>query len=290
MRLNNLNLASFSVIASVFFIFFSSCVDTLFGFWVFLELAGLGAVPGFFLLFEGGVSRVYTGLFNYIVVSALASVFFVSGFIFNGLLSFVVIGFIIKLGLFPFVFWVYRVYSVSNWLFIFLLSVVLKYPVLYFSYIFSGVFEVILMVDCVFTLIICTISFWVWSNNWQFIWCHMSLSSVATLLVACYSGDFLLCMFIFGYYSFWALLCVTYFYLLSLDYSYVPSVWVFSFLLLVTPISLPLFYKLGVCIALFYSSVYILLIWSLYSFSEQFFLYKLCGDVTRQGVLNYWFG
>nr|YP_009370869.1 NADH dehydrogenase subunit 2 [Khawia sinensis]ALK26533.1 NADH dehydrogenase subunit 2 [Khawia sinensis] len=289
MRFANVGLAGFSVFASTIFIFFSSCVDSLFGFWVFLELAGLGAVPAFFLLLGSGLSGVYTGLFNYVIVSALSSVCFVSGFIFGGLFNFIVLGFIVKLGLFPFMFWVYRVYSVSNWLFIFLLSVVLKYPVLYFGYILGGAAVEILIVDCLSTVVVCGIAFWVWSNSWQFVWCHMSLSSVATLLFACYSGDFLICWFIFLYYSVWALLCVCYFYSLPFDRSYSRSVWLFCFLLLVTPLSFPLFYKLAVCVALFYSSLYLLLAWAFYSFSEQFFLFKLCGDVTRQGVINNWF-
>lgn len=64
--------------------------------------------------------------------------------------------------------------------------------------------------------------------------------------------------------------------------------WVYCFLLLVTPISLPLFYKLSVCFSVFYSSVYVLLVWSIYRFSEQFFLYKVGSDFFYSSVIKDW--
>nr|WCL38746.1 NADH dehydrogenase subunit 2 [Caryophyllaeus brachycollis] len=288
MRVTGLSLGGFSVISSALFIFFSSCVDGLLGFWVFLELAGLAAVPAFFMTMTEGVAPAYGGLFHYVVMSALSSVCFVSGFIFDSLFYFIVYGFLIKLGVFPFMLWIYRVYSVSNWLFIFLLSVVLKYPVLYFCYILGGDMPLVLLLSCLVTVMLCGVGFWVWSNSWQFIWCHMSLSSVSTLLVACFCGDYFLCWFIFAYYVVWATACIYYFWGQSGGMNIENSVAQFCFLLLVTPLSLPLFYKLSVCAALFYSSVYFLFGWAVFSFSEQFFLYKLCGDKIRVGVSNYW--
>nr|YP_009544213.1 NADH dehydrogenase subunit 2 [Parabreviscolex niepini]AYO27339.1 NADH dehydrogenase subunit 2 [Parabreviscolex niepini] len=289
MRLGFVGMGVFSVIMSSVFIGLSVCVDSLFSFWVFLELAGLALIPSFFstsLYVAGGA---YSGLLLFVVMSAVSSVFFVSGILINGLYGFILLGFAVKLGVFPFMVWVYRVFSASNWLFIFLLSVVMKLPVLYFGYIFGGGWSAAVLADCSVTLLLCAGGFWSYSNCWEFIWCHMSLSSVSTLLAVCYTGDFIMCWWVYLYYSVWAAFCIFYFWSTGTGSFDGHEIWVLCFLLLVTPVSMPLFYKLGVCLVLFYSSVYLLLVWAVYSFSEQFFLFKLCGDNVTTGVLNGWF-
>ncbi|VDM35953.1 unnamed protein product, partial [Hydatigera taeniaeformis] len=50
-------------------------------------------------------------------------------------------------------------------------------------------------------------------------------------------------------------------------------------------VSVPLIYKIRVCIGILYSSIYLLLIWRIYSFSEQFFLYKLASGERK--ILGY---
>nr|BAV82512.1 NADH dehydrogenase subunit 2 [Hymenolepis microstoma]BBB87190.1 NADH dehydrogenase subunit 2 [Hymenolepis microstoma] len=283
------DLIFFSFFFSILFCIFCSLVDNLVSFWVFLELCSLSIIPSFFCVGDSNVGGFYNSLLTYIVVSGLSSVFVVVGILFIDLYSFILFGFILKFGLFPFSLWVYCVFSSSNWFFIFFLSVILKFPVLFFSFLFQNVSLYIIYCDCALTILWCTIFFWFFSFNWVFIWCHMSISSVSTLLVACFCSNIDLCFFIYGYYFFWSVGCMLYFYyMVDVAGGYIIKFWVYCFLLLVTPISLPLFYKLSVCLAIFYSSVYVLFIWSLYSFSEQFFLYKLASDYFYSDVYNCW--
>lgn len=66
--------------------------------WLSLELATLGLVPSFFV--EGGLSLV--ALFRYLIVSGVSSGFIVLGLMFPELVFFLLLGFYIKFGLFPF--------------------------------------------------------------------------------------------------------------------------------------------------------------------------------------------
>lgn len=278
----------FSLVFSIFFCFCCAIVDKFLRFWVALELCGISLIPSFF--YNGGkrVDGFYSSLLCYVIVSGLSSVLLVTGIIIDGLYLFILIGFLLKFGLFPFSLWVYRVFSGRNWVFIFLLSVVLKFPIIFFCFLLQSKFILLVYADSLLTLLLCARFFWFFSGSWEYIWCHMSLSSVSTLLVACFCSEFSLCLFIFGYYCFWASLCIYYFYWLSLSNGAVGSFWLYCILLLVTPVSIPLFYKLRVCMAILYSSVYLLLGWCVYRFSEQFFLYKMCSDSYYSSVFNNW--
>nr|QXU59602.1 NADH dehydrogenase subunit 2 [Schistocephalus solidus] len=285
------DLVFFSFFLSTLFCLFCGLVDSLLGFWVFLELAGLSIVPCFF--YSGGFDNInfYGSLLVYIVMSGISSVFLVSGVLFYSLYYLVLVGFIIKLGLFPFLVWIYYVFSSSNWYFILLVSVILKFPVLFFSFLLQerGACEQFLYIDCFLTIMFCSIFFWLYSLSWEFIWCHMSLSSVSTLLIACFCVDFSYTLFVYCYYSIWAVFCVCYFFYLKQLGGVKESFWLFCFLLLITPLSLPLFYKLSVCVSIIYSSLYLLVVWSLYSLSEQIFLYKLAGDSFFSYTFNSWY-
>nr|YP_010286141.1 NADH dehydrogenase subunit 2 [Paranoplocephala sp. RKZ13]UKS07979.1 NADH dehydrogenase subunit 2 [Paranoplocephala sp. RKZ13] len=282
------DLVFFSLFFSILFCILCSLASSLLGFWVMLELCGLSIVPCFFCSSASGVYNFYDGLLTYVVASGISSVILVSGLLFDDLYYFVYCGFAVKLGLFPFSLWVYRVVSASNWFFIFFLSVVLKFPVLFFCFLYQMDVLFLIFSDAFFTILGCCFLFWVVSNNWSYVWCHISIASVATLVVACFCAEASLCFFIYFYYFVWASFCICLFYYESeVDVSMV-GFWVFCFLLLVTPLSLPLFYKLSVCLGLFYSSSYLLLIWGLYNFSEQFFLYKLGSDRLYSSVFNIW--
>nr|UFQ88368.1 NADH dehydrogenase subunit 2 [Caulobothrium sp. LRP 10376] len=284
----HIDVVVFSFFFSVLFCCACALVDNLLSFWVFLELCGMSLIPAFFYSSNSSLQGFYSSLLSYVVMSGLSSVFLVSGIIISDLYFFIVLGFIIKFGLFPFSLWVYRVFSGSNWVFIFLLSVVMKFPILFFCYLLQNDYTTLIYGDCVFTIVMCGCFLWFFSQSWEFIWCHMSLSSVSTLLVACFCSDFSFSLFIYFYYFLWASLCIVYFSFLNDSDSVKNSFWVYCFLLLITPLSLPLFYKLSVCLAILYSSVYVLLVWCVYSFSEQFFLYKLGSDYFYSSVYNDW--
>nr|BBB87214.1 NADH dehydrogenase subunit 2 [Moniezia benedeni] len=282
------DLVFFSFFFSILFCTLCGLVDSLLSFWVFMELASISIIPCFF--FGEGVSvyGFYGSLLTYIVVSGLSSVLFVSGLLFCSLYYFVYFSFVLKFGLFPFSLWVYRVFEESNWFFIFCLSVILKFPVLFFCFLYQNFNIDLVYGDCFFSLLMCCFLVWFFSNSWKIIWCHISLSSVATLVVACFSAEAWICFFIYFYYFIWSFMCILFFFFsVNIKSGYV-GFWGFVVLLLVTPISFPLFYKLGVCISIFYSSFYLLVSWGLYSFSEQFFLYKLSSDYFYSSVYNCW--
>nr|YP_009256955.1 NADH dehydrogenase subunit 2 [Schyzocotyle nayarensis]ANF28229.1 NADH dehydrogenase subunit 2 [Schyzocotyle nayarensis] len=288
MRRLYIDLVFFSFFFSILFCLGCALVDSFLSFWIFLELGGMSIIPAFFYNSGESVQAFYSSLFTYIVMSGLSSVFLVSGIVLVDLYYFILFGFLVKFGLFPFSLWVYRVFSGSNWVFIFLLSVVSKFPILFFCYLLQGGVDSLIYMDCGLTIIMCSTLFWFFSNSWEYVWCHISLSSVSTLLVACMCSDFLICFFIYFYYFIWASFCIYYFNWLSSYEGSKGSFWLFCFLLLITPLSLPLFYKISVCVGIFYSSVYLLIVWGVYSFSEQFFLYKLSSDFYYSDVFNCW--
>nr|UFQ89160.1 NADH dehydrogenase subunit 2 [Echeneibothrium williamsi] len=288
MRRLHVDVLYFSFFFSVLFCVFCSLVDNLLSFWVFLELCGMSLVPAFFYSSNSSLQGFYSSLLSYIVISGLSSILLISGVAINGLYYFIVLGFLAKFGLFPFSLWVYRVLNGSNWFFIFLISVISKFPILFFCYLLKSNVELLIYVDCFITILFCSVFFWVFTQSWEFVWCHISLASVSTLLVACFCSDFVVSSFIYFYYFFWSSFCLGYFYLLSTTEGVKNEFWWYCFLLLITPLSLPLFYKLGVCVAILYSSVYLLIIWSVYSFSEQFFLYKLSSDFFYSSIFNSW--
>lgn len=283
----HIDLLVFSVFFSFFFCFLCSIVDSLLGFWVFLELAGLSIIPSFFYRTDSSLGKFYNSLLTYVIMSALSSVMLFGGILFVRFYYFIYLGFVLKFGLFPFRFWVYKIFVGSNWLFIFFLSVVMKFPILFFCFLFEGIRVSLVIVDRFVTIMMCTFFFWLFRFSWQYIWGHISIVSVSTLMVACFCGDSRVCFFVFFYYFVWALLCIVYFF----EYDYLGgNFWCYFFLLLVTPLSLPLFYKFGVCFSILNSSVYLLIIWCLYNFSEQFFLYKVASDCFYSGVYNVWCG
>lgn len=279
----------FSFFFSVVFCVFCSLVDKLLGLWIFLELCGISLIPSFFYVRKNSVRGFYESLLSYIVMSRVSSVLIVSGLLFVDLYYFVILGFVVKFGLFPFSLWIYHVFAESNWVFIFFLRVILKFPILFFCFLLKMNSLVFIYVDCCLTMIMCRLLFWFFSKVWEYIWCHISLSSLSTLMVACFCRDVWNCFFIYFYYFVWGRFCILYFMNMSkwcrLGNSYF---WLYCFLFLVTPVSFPLFYKLMVCVAIFYSSFYILLCWCVYGFSEQFFLFKLGRDYFYRNVYNNW--
>nr|UFQ89172.1 NADH dehydrogenase subunit 2 [Acanthobothrium sp. MZUSP 7998] len=288
MRRLHIDVVFFSFFFSVIFCVCCALIDNLLSFWIFLELCGMSLIPSFFYASNSSLQGFYSSLLSYVVMSGLSSVLMVSGIVISNLYIFVYIGFMVKFGLFPFSLWVYRVFSGSNWVFIFLLSVVMKFPILFFCFLLQNNLTTIVYSDCFLTILMCSCFIWFFSQSWEFIWCHISLSSVSTLLVSCFCSDSFTCYFVYFYYFLWSSFCIFYFYFLGDSEGLKNSFWLYCFLLLITPISLPLFYKLSVCLAIVYSSVYILLIWCVYSFSEQFFLYKLGSDYFYSDIYNDW--
>lgn len=278
----------FSFLFSIFFCTMSGLADNLVKFWMFLELGSLSLIPRFFLIKDSRVYGFYRSLLSYIIMSGLSSVFLVSGLIFDSLYYFIFVGFIVKLGLFPFSFWVYRVFRERKWNFIFLLRVIMKFPVLFFCFLYSNECLSLVYVDCFLTIFMCSRLIWLLRFKWEYIWGHISLSSVSTLVVRCFCSEIEICYFIYFYYAVWSIGCLAFLAKLDDREQFSNMFWLYCFLLLVTPVSVPLFYKLAVCYGILYSTLYILLIWCLYRLSEQFFLYKLRSNFFYDMVYKGW--
>lgn len=288
MRRFHIDVVFFSFFFCTLFCVCCSVVDKFLSFWVFLELCGMSIIPAFFYSSNRRLQGFYNSLLSYIVMSGLSSFLMAAGIILTGLYFFVFVGFLVKLGLFPFSLWVYRVFSNRNWFFIFLLRVIMKFPILFFCFLLQGNFVSIVYLDCILTILMCSLFMWLFSQNWELIWCHISLSSVSTLMVACFCRDFVFCLFVYCYYFMWACFRIYYFCLISENEGFKFNFWLYCFFLLITPVSLPLFYKLGVCFSIIYSSIYVLFCWRLYRFSEQFFLYKIGRDYFYSEIYNDW--
>lgn len=96
-------------------IFFSLCLfisRNLSFFWLYLELSTLRLVPSFFLYRN---SFTLEALFSYLIVSRVSSSLIVCGLLSERLLFLVLVGLLVKFGLFPFFGWVYVVLIKSNW-------------------------------------------------------------------------------------------------------------------------------------------------------------------------------
>lgn len=288
MRRVHLDLISFSTIFSVIFCLCCLFVDNLLTFWVFLELCGMSIIPSFFYRGTNILQGFYSSLLRYIVMSRISSFLMATGIIISSLYFFVFVGFLAKLGLFPFSLWVYRVFSNRNWVFIFMVSVVMKFPILFFCFLLQGNYYSVVYFDRFLTISMCSFLIWIFSPSWKLVWCHISLCSVSTLMVACFCSDFRFCLFVYIYYFIWAFFTILYLHYLESFQGLKWRFWLYCFFLLVTPVSLPLLYKLVVCLSILYSSLYVLLVWCIYRFSEQFFLLKVGGDFLYSKIFNKW--
>lgn len=140
-------------------ILFSFCLFLSKGlsiFWVFLELGALSLVPLFFIHQH---SSVLDSLFSYLIISRVSSTLIICGFLFDSLYIFVLFGFLVKFGIFPFFGWVYNVILGSNWFVIWGFSTFLKSSFLFFSYFMSLGGMLFLKTLCSLTFLFLTILF-----------------------------------------------------------------------------------------------------------------------------------
>nr|YP_009533202.1 NADH dehydrogenase subunit 2 [Cyathocotyle prussica]AYH51387.1 NADH dehydrogenase subunit 2 [Cyathocotyle prussica] len=273
-----------SVIGFSGFSLFSICLffskDLVF-FWLFLELSGLCLMPCFFLSVGSGS---FISLFTYIVVSSISSSMMLAGILYGELVFFFLIGLLIKFGFFPFLGWLYIVNLNTNWLIIWCLSTLSKVPFIFVCFFLSGLmgaaYVSVSLFGCL-TLIFLSLVFWVYTYSWRACWTHMMVSSSVLLVLMsfCVSIDLLGLFFLI--YVVWC--SFTILYLASLESlqnfgggnsGNGLSIYVYIFLLLSTPVSLSLFYKLMMSYCVFSCGLLLVLCWVIYSVSEQFYLIK----------------
>nr|YP_010528193.1 NADH dehydrogenase subunit 2 [Echinoparyphium aconiatum]UXW64387.1 NADH dehydrogenase subunit 2 [Echinoparyphium aconiatum] len=270
--MRGLIISLFGVMGVICFSLLMFSSNNLSFFWLFLELSTLCVIPMFFLYGEEGV---LTGLFNYIVVSSISSSLVLCGVLSGELLFLLIVGLLLKFGLFPLWGWVYKVGLGSNWLVLWVISTFLKSPVLLFPFFLScGGYGLVNYICCV-TFLGLAVLFWLYSLNWFACWCHMMLSSSAALVAMSLvlTADVLISIFFI--YCLWCSLVVLFFYYYSdgfigtLGYYF----W-FCFLLVSMPLSVSIFYKLVMVSGVYSCWFAVLFCWVVYSVSEQFYLLK----------------
>nr|YP_009906243.1 NADH dehydrogenase subunit 2 [Azygia hwangtsiyui]QLH90212.1 NADH dehydrogenase subunit 2 [Azygia hwangtsiyui] len=247
--------------------------------WLFLELAGLCLVPAFFV----GEGRSLYALFSFIVASSLSSSLLVCSIVLPSCVFLFLGGFMIKFGFFPFFSWVYGVCTESNWLVVYLFSVVVKSSFFVLSFFFNSVAGGLLVSAlAVLSLLGLGGLFWVYSFSWYHCWCHMMLSSSVVLVCAAMWGtnEILLCLYLV--YFVWGSVVILF--LSRLDSGMrvdgVGSYYLFVFLLLSVPASLSVFYKLVVGGCIYFCSLWVFVAWCFYSVLEQLFLLKYISSVS----------
>lgn len=226
-----------------------------------IEVVSLCMVPAFV------VAQSISALLTFLVVSGLSSTLILLGLLFPDLYLLIGYGLYIKFGLFPFMGWVYNVIGDrESWLVIWVVSVILKVPVLYVTFFFWGYSLEFSLYLAIVSLLILSVNFWVMRVRWQYIWCHMMISSSIVMFVL---GEFmrlLHCVAFIAVYTVWA--SGVLYYLSGARY-----VIGYIFWLLAVPFRFSLIYKLyaGYLLSGYVS---LLFFWFIYSLSEQFYLIK----------------
>ena len=240
--------------------------------WVFLELVRLCLIPSFFTARSCGLSE---SLFNYLIFSSISSSFMVVGFLCEDYFYLVVLGLLVKFGVFPFSGWVYCVVCKSNWSLVWLLSTFMKAPFfIVFSFFCSGYDKILFHALFFLSFIVFSLSFWLVRFKWFYLWCTMMLSSRVSIICMSLviSSDLLFWVFIV--YAFWSSLVILFFCDQTGLSLHPLSSFFYCSLLLSFPPSIAIFYKfvLGFCI--FSCPFPVFLSWVFYNISEQIFFVK----------------
>nr|YP_010693885.1 NADH dehydrogenase subunit 2 [Morishitium polonicum]WCD42522.1 NADH dehydrogenase subunit 2 [Morishitium polonicum] len=254
-------------------------------FWLFLELCSLCVIPLFFI--TDGDAFIFSGLFNYIVVSSISSSLILCGLLEEVLIFLMICGLLLKFGLFPFWGWIYSVGLSSNWFVIWAISTLLKIPIFFFPLLLKGGGFFLVSVLASVSLLLLSFLFWVYTYSWYYCWCHMMLASSACLVAMSFFVPLEVLFFIFVVYFLWSSLVIIFFYYFG-DGSLggVSYYYFFVFLLITTPISFSIFYKIIFCVGVFSCSFVVMVCWVIYSVSEQIYLLKYiisCG-LPKSGV------
>lgn len=291
----------FSVLGVICFSVFLLFSENLVFFWLFLELAGLSLIPGFFFVY-GDVS-FYT-LFVYIVVSSLSSSFMLLGIIDARMIFFFVLGYLIKFGVFPFFGWVYSVVIGSNGLVVWLLSTFVKIPFVYICYFLCGLAGYlygVVAVLCSISFILLSFLFWVYNYSWRCCWCHMMISSRCVVVVMSFGASLDLLVWLYLVYVIWSTLTIFFlFFCDRVGFCLVQGIsgnlkfglffWFgYIFFLLTTPISFSFFYKVFASFCVFSCGWLVLVVWIFYGLSEQLFFFKYIISSFVSKVSLKWF-
>nr|UDU84946.1 NADH dehydrogenase subunit 2 [Orientocreadium sp. HS] len=258
--------------------------NNIFLFWLFLELSTLCLVPMYFCSLEfNGLSS----LFNYLIVSSISSSLIVSGVLFESFVVLIVLGLLVKFGLFPFLGWAYNVILGSNWAVVWGFSTLLKTSFFLIPFFLLGVGSKIAGVSVAFSFLTLSLFFWFYTYSWRGCWAHMMLSSSSCLVAISYNQSLEVLVLFFIVYLVWSSSCILLLYTQeSLLLTGVGSTFLFCFLFLSLPVSFSIFYKFVLSCCMFSCGLGVFLVWVFYSLSEQFYLLKFLVDTSlpRSGL------
>nr|UDU84934.1 NADH dehydrogenase subunit 2 [Haematoloechus sp. CW13H] len=253
---------------------FSSCNFVMF--WMLLELCSLVLTPLFFI--RSNNTAVLSGLFHYLMACGVSSLLIISGVIFPGCMSLMVLGLLIKFNIFPFLGWLYNIGSVKSWDVLLGLSTMLKAPFYVFPLVAAGVSEDIIFTLCGISLMVVSVLFWIHTTSWHMCWCHMMVSSSVTLvIIACVQGVEIVAF----YYLTYVLWCCVSVFVLSRMGPHKPAVcgpvslFFYCLNFLSTPLSLVIVYKLLLCSCMLTVNYVLIVGWIIYTISEQGYLFVL---------------
>lgn len=194
---------------------------------------------------------------------------------------FLSLGVLLKLGVFPFLFWLYDVVIYANWVVVWIISGFLKVPFLLIFYIRGVDVKELVCLMCFLSFVVLSISFWKVRFSWRHCWCHMMLSGSAGLAVVSLFCSFSCVFYLFFIYLVWCSFVLWLFSILD--------VWGFGglggllylFFLVSLPFSLAVLYKLALGVSVMFCSFFVFCSWSVYTVSEQLFLVFMLAGVTR---------
>uniref|UniRef100_UPI001FAEF7B7 NADH dehydrogenase subunit 2 n=1 Tax=Paradiplozoon yunnanensis TaxID=2268894 RepID=UPI001FAEF7B7 len=247
---------------------------------LYLELVALLVIPlccfnnfGFV-----GFGNRYVAVYTLFLVSSVSSLFLLYGWVVSSYYL-IYLGLIIKLGLYPFCWWVPVVMEVNDFFFIFYVILFYKLPLVFVCQLGGGLNYWLFLFLVLFSFIFCV-------NSLLLVPCYSRLlgswyvSSSLVILLCVYSVSFniLFVLFFFGWlYGFILLFCFRGFLFEESCLSSllrVESVY-FIFIFLSLPFSLSIFYKLLSCYCVFLVSFWFFLFWCLYQIVEQLWVFNL---------------
>lgn len=262
---------SFCPTIRVWFLLLTLETQSLMGTWFYVEMATLSLIPVFFV---SSSPYKMPALIKYIIVAHVSSGLYAAGASCNQLYALIYMALYIKYAIFPFCRWLYNVVANTNWVICLIVGSLYKCLVMLLCYI-KGiekyVVERCLILTCI-TFVCCVIAFWCYSSSWFMVWGHMCIASGSVIFVGSVLREAAPMSETIFIYCSWSWLTVMYlYYIRGIIWRFV-DVSLYIVLLVRTPVSLNLIYKLSLVSLVTKAPGYFIYTWLAYCLIEQVFL------------------
>nr|QIQ48863.1 NADH dehydrogenase subunit 2 [Schistosoma spindale] len=267
------------IVISIILMIFLGIISIMSGdiliFWLVLELMSLSLAP----CIISNSFNANDSLMNYIFAISISSSLMLVGLLYSDFFFFFFLGFWYKFGVFPCILWLYSVFCQSkSWLVCWGISVLMKVPLLGVSYFIYGLDSLVIFLCVVFGLVFSSLMFWLYSLNWFCVWGHIVVSSSCLLFYLISMVDLSDFILLFLLYIIWSTGVLVYLGLFNGFYGYL-------LFLVSLPLGFNLVYKVMFSFYLISLSFYIMVIWVIYCFMEQLYLFKwLVSNVIVKSV------